>query len=193
MEKYSIFDLFDKNTGEDDFVEILDDISSNMDYYLLNKDISSLDNCTQNPILDELSKSRGRLSKLLPENIFQDLEKRKIYAIAYLFASSFIYKTINKEIDFKEKNLEPLKYKYTKDFIYFLSKNPVVTKVQLCEHLKISKSTLNRFLTKIDQFDLYEVRRYSKGNRYFGTREAFHLFKIINKMEKISTMFQKFK
>ncbi len=194
MENYSIFDLFKDNISEDKYIEILDMIVSMTRGYIINKDIPNLDNYVVDPpILNELSKSRSYLRRLSSKNIFQDLEKRKIYSLATLNVLLFFYYSVKAEIDFKEKNLELLNNKYTKEFIYFLNENPVVTKINLCQHLKISESTLNRFLVKIKPYNLYSVRRYNKRNYYYSTPEHFHLYIIIDKMEKISAMFQQLK
>ena len=194
MENYSILDLFKDNINEDKYAEILEMIVSMTVDYTINKDISNLDNyVVDNPILNELSKSRGYLCRLSSENLFQDLEKRKIYSLATLNILLFFYNSVKAEIDFKKKNLELLNNKYIKEFIYFLNEKPVVTKTDLCQHLKISESTLNRFLVKIKPYNLYSVRRYNKRNYYYSTPEHFHLYIIINKMEKISAMFQQLK
>ena len=195
MEKYRIFDLFEDTIKEDHFNQILEEIWSVMKHYILTKDIKDLDACLMsNYVLDELPNANAHLSRIAPKNLFQDLEKRKIYTIASLFTLSTVHQTIKKEIDFKEEKLESLKYKYAKNFIYFLSSNTVATKVELCEHLKISKSTLNRFLVKIKPYNLYDVKRYgNRINYYYSNYNSYHLSKIIKKMEKISTMFQGFK
>lgn len=195
MERYSISDLLDDTTSEDRFKEILENIWSIMHNYILNKDIPDLDNYyINNPFLDELSECESRLYKIVPEDLFQDLKKRKIYAVISLFNLLSVYEIIKLEIGFKKKNLELLKHKYTKDFIYFLNDKDVVTKAEICEHLKISKSTLNRFLAKIKPYNLYSVKKYGKGiNYYYCVHKTVHLFKIISKMEKISVMFQQFK
>lgn len=181
MEDNLIFDKFgiDSETNE----KILVELSNAVEEFILNR--------RTGPILDELKNSHlgPNCPKFISRDFYEDPERRKHYDLGMLHMLFRIYWRTKDKYEKERQDLEILKHKHVSSFICFLYKNSNVTHAQICKHMKVSPSTLTKFLSEFQQYHYFVSRRIGRHNIYNINFNGRRLYSSIMKMREMAEIY----
>lgn len=167
MEGRFILDLF-KDVSEEDQNKVMNQLMNYISQYILGKMGKYIRKDSIN-IFDDISELYSIMSKArgLTGCDFEDKEKRKAYYFGALNMAKDLFEIIN-EHDKQKKDYQCLikKYKYTNDFFRTLYLVDELTANEICKKLKISKSTLRRFLKEIKEFNYFYSKKVGRSLVY---------------------------
>jgi DNA-binding MarR family transcriptional regulator len=161
--------------------------------HLYNSMVKFAINGYENDGLNNLEKTYRYIVKYKPENFLKDPKrsKREIYYYIGVIATCYeLFKAIKDENELDKSNFEIiLKYKHASSFICFLYKNSNVTHAQICKYMKISPSTLTKFLSEFQQYDYFVSRRIKQHKIYNINFNGRRLYSSIMKMREMAEIY----